>query len=351
MKILFVITGFGYGDTMRMKAIINELRQKVKDFRIMILGYEHSYNYFHKKYLTLKMGGYSFPDKGLEFKPTPFIARNLLLPAKWASTWLEHKNVITRFDPDFIISDFEPLGIIIGKKISKPIISVFAYDPELYKNYPKKTMSLNLQAKYLETLYKSSTEVFIPSFTKYGNHGHYHYIPPIVKRDEKALADDKALMKKLGLKKKPILVMLGGSNYGIKLAEKIRKNIPKHNEDFIFFGAKKQLPTHHYLFKYNFLEYLKVSKALITLGGNLTLAEALTFKKPTLAFPIKDHVEQLLNVYALKDTIMEGDPETPEKSVATFLRKLDHYTEQMKKTNINTNGASILAQYLLKQYP
>ena len=48
-------------------------------------------------------------------------------------------------------------------------------------------------------------------------------------------------------------------------------------------------------FKENFLEYLKVSKGVITLAGHSCLSETLVYKKKCLVFPIDDHVEQLAN--------------------------------------------------------
>lgn len=350
MKVLFVITGFGYGDTIRMKALIDELRPRTKNLRIMILGYDHSYNYFHKKYLTLKMGGYNFPDYKLHFKPLPFVLKNLLLPTKWAHAWMKHRSTIIRFDPDVVVSDFEPIANIIGKKIRKPVISVFAYDPELFKSYPKKTSVLKLQAEYLNKLYKQSNHVFIPSFTKHYSKGTLHYIPPLIKRIPSQLPSEVALMKKLKLKKKPVLVMLGGSNYGVYLAQRIRDCLPQFNEEFIFFGSTKTIAAHHYKFKNNFLEYLKVAKALITLGGNLTLTEGLAFKKPMLVFPIKDHVEQTLNTYALREYIMEGDAEHPERSITQFLKNIKLYQEKVSTYHAPSNGAKFLADYLLENY-
>lgn len=350
MKILFVITGFGYGDSMRMETLINELKKKKKHTSIMILGYEHSYNYFNKKYQTLKIKGYNFPDRKLHFRSVPFIFKNLLLPKKWYATWTEHKEKLQNYNPDVIVSDFEPVAILLGKKLKKPVVSIFAYDPQLFKKYPYKNTALRLQAKYLQMIYNLSNHVVIPSFLTKKNHGKYQYIPPLLKKSSTELADETTLLKKLKLKKKPILVMLGGSNYGVQLAQRIKENLPRFRDEFIFFGSRKSIAAHHYKFKNNFLEYLKVSKALITLSGNLTLTEGLAYKKPLLVFPIKNHVEQTLNAYALDDYIMQGDSTHPERSIAIFLKNLESYQKKVNEYSFNHNGAKILAEYLLKNY-
>ena len=63
-------------------------------------------------------------------------------------------------------------------------------------------------------------------------------------------------MKKLRLKKPPILIMLGGSNFGYTLAKEIFHFL-RAKEELVIFGGKKQIPGYHYTsFQPNFLEYL-----------------------------------------------------------------------------------------------
>ena len=72
MKLLFVVTGFAYGDSIRVESIINEFLKRDKSNEVIILGYDHSYSYFKNKFTTLKIEGYKFPDYELEFKTHRF---------------------------------------------------------------------------------------------------------------------------------------------------------------------------------------------------------------------------------------------------------------------------------------
>ncbi|MEK6940501.1 MAG: glycosyltransferase family protein [Nanoarchaeota archaeon] len=349
MRILFVISGFGYGDTIRMKAIISELRKRVSDLRIMIVGYGNSYNYFHKKYLTLKIGKFYFSDRGNVFGLS-FVVRNLFYPIRMFFDWRKHSKSIIKFSPDIIISDVQPFSVYVAERINKPLIRVFAYDQELYSVFPKKNSLFNIQAKVLSLLGKRTTHLFVPSFFKSKTKGNTHYLPAIIKTTSASLDDETSLMKKLNLKRKPVIVSLGGSNFGFGLAEIIRKNISKFDDDFIFFGTEKTIAAYHYNFRDNYLEYLKVAKAVISLGGSMSFAEAIAFKKPVLAFPLKGHLEQNLNAYALRGVICQGDVSNPVKAVSMFLKKLPVYQKKINGLHANYNGAQVFVDFLLKNY-
>ena len=80
MKLAFFVTGFGYGDSIRVHAIIRELLKEHPKTDIMIFGYGHSYEYFKDAFKTVKFFGYRFPDKLFGFKLFRFLIKNIFLP-------------------------------------------------------------------------------------------------------------------------------------------------------------------------------------------------------------------------------------------------------------------------------
>ena len=169
------------------------------------------------------------------------------------------------------------------------------------------------------------------------------YVNPIIREYKQK----KNLMKKLKLEKHPIIIMLGGSDYGLELAKKILVLVRKYKEEFIVFGGTKKISKNHFKFKENFLDYLSVSKGVITLAGNLTLSESLAMKKPILAFPIKNHVEQQLNAFLVKDYINIGD-ENIEKSLYNFITNLNNIQKKLNKTSFKRDGAKQVVNLLYK---
>ena len=343
MKVLFVVTGFGFGDSVRTECIIEELRSKKS--KVMILGYDFSYEHFKRRFKTLKMHGYRFPDYDLEFKTVRFLMKNLHLPLKWFLTSTENMNEIKKFNPDIVVSDFEPVSNLIAKKIRKKCVTIFGYDPEEFRRLRNTNKRMRLQARYIERIYRSSDYVLIPSYKKKRNFGNIKYVNPIVRKFR--IKNKKTVMKKLGLKKEPFIVMLGGSNYGIELAKRIKELSKEFDEKFIFFGGKNKISKEHFSgFNENYLEYLSVCKGLITLAGCLTINEGLAFKKPMLVFPIKNHVEQLINASSIRRYAYVAEDKNVNKHLISFMKNLNRYENIVKMAYMKFNGAEQVVKFL-----
>ncbi|MBU4502460.1 MAG: hypothetical protein KKA79_07725 [Nanoarchaeota archaeon] len=343
MRILFAVTGVGYGDATREHANIEAFLKKDPNTKIMVAGYDNSLKYFKPKFPTIEIRGYKFTEQTMKFSAMKFALSNYPLPFKWTADAIKLKKQVKEFNPDIIISDFEPVGMILSRLLKKKGVFVFAYDPQAYKICPYKNPKTNLQAKYFNTLYKSANAVIIPKLLgrkKETYKKKYHYVNPIIRTKPSELPPKDELMESLGLEREPIMVMLGGSKFGNILANKIMHFAHLFNEDFIIFGSqiekKYRKNVKYYPFKKNVLEYMKVSKGVITLGGHLTLSETLAFKKPAMIFPIADHVEQILNAYTLEGVShVRYNLKDLRKHIKTFLRNLDPLKKRIPKIEFN----------------
>ena len=340
MKILFVVTGIAYGDATREHAIIEEFLKKDKKNKILIAAYDKSYDYFINKYPTVKIKGYKLHGKKLKISLTNIAVKNLHLPFTWIYPKC-FRNKIKEFNPDLIISDFEPLGIILAKHLKKKCVSIFGFDPLVYKKI-KKNNYLRLQAKYLNKLYEKSDYVIIPSFVSERKNKNMVYVNLIIR---------KPIKKKTIKSRGHVLVMLGGSNFGDILAKKINKIAKKFDEKFIIIGSnlklQKKQNVKYYPFKENIHDYIKNSKAVITMGGRLTLTESLYSKKPIMAFPIKNHVEQLINVKSIENNIFVCyDLKNLSQKLNYFLNNLDKFRKKIPK--LKFNGAKQVVDFVYK---
>ncbi len=348
MKALFLVTGVGYGDATREHANIVAFLKKNKKNKVLVAGYDNSYEYFKDKYQTIKISGYRMHERNLKFQILRFLANNYNLPFSWVSSALKLKDKLRRFKPDIIISDFEPTGVLLSKLINRKCIIIFGYDPLRFESYSSKNkvgLKVYFEAKYFESIYNMADKVIIPSIFK--NHkkiGKYIYVNPIM-RESKKQPKEKILMKKLRLEKKPVIVMLGGSDFGHAIVNELLKVAHEFDEQFIIFGSRfgriRTRNVEYIPFTNNFYDYLKVSKGVITLAGQLTLTECLFYRKPFIAYPIKDHVEQLLNAESLKNIgIIGTSPRNIKKDIKKMLKDSRRIIKGIKKLNIKTNGAS-----------
>lgn len=350
MRLLFFVTGIGLGDSTREHANMEAFLKRDPTTEIVVAGYDNSYEYFKDKFPTVKIRGYRLFGRRMKFNVFSFFARNFLLPFYWVWDTTKLRMLIKKFDPDVIISDFEPSGILLAKSTRKKCIVIFGYDPLGYEELAKKhnvTPIMATENYYLKSIYDKADFVIIQTIRKKRPSLKYNYVHPIIRALPKDLHSETAIMKKLDLKKEPILVMLGGSEFGIKLAVEIdvvAKLYPR--EQFIFFGARairtKSRNVLHYRFKQNIFEYLKVAKGVISLAGQKSLTEAFVFKKPMLIFPIQSHIEQALNAHSLEDIAhvsWKVDSESVAREIYLFLKDLSRLSKKMKKLNVPANGA------------
>jgi len=67
---------------------------------------------------------------------------------KWFGSTIRVKTQLGDFDPDIIVSDFEPIGIMLAKLLRKPCAIVFGYDPTAFKKWNPKNPKLQIEAKF-----------------------------------------------------------------------------------------------------------------------------------------------------------------------------------------------------------
>ena len=370
MNVIFVVTGIGYGHSIRTYAIIKELLQKNTKTKVKIIGYGNSYMFFHKKFPTTRIRGSYVPDQSFRWSVSSIIKANLTLPLHWGYELIKLRKFIKEFKADLIVSDFEYLGILLARTTGTRYISIFNFSPEVYEKYIKEhepSKSIKVQQKYVDVGYHLGRKSIIIIPTLLGplrKTTKYKFVNPIVRKQPKEHPSEKQLMKLLGLKKKPILIILGGSNFGVDVVEKIVDILPLFEEQFIIFGyrtyttrIKKNVTS--YIFKPNLLEYLKVCKGVITLAGHNTLSECLVYKKPILSFPIKNQIEQLLNAYVLeKENLamvkeLEEDEishEKLKKYIQDFIEEIPKLQRNLDRLNIQGTGAKDVVDIILKKH-
>jgi len=364
MKIFFIITGIGLGHTMREIAIINELKKRDKNLKIKIAGFENSYNYFKNKYDTVKIHGSKFPQSSFNVNSFKVMLYNLPYIFYFISDYIKLKKEIKKFNPDLIIVDTQPVGAYTGKKLKIKTISIYNLDLatwDAYQESAKLSFTSYLQSrfhfKFVADCYKNSDLIIIPTIKKRISDKNFKFVDPILRTYPAELPSEKLLMKELKLKRKPILVMLGGSKFGFSIAEKIVSVSERFNEDFIIFGYKdlKTKNLTSFKFKENFLEYLKICKAVILISGHTALSETVVYKKPALIFPFKNYIEHYINVSEMKEfsLVKYVDSELKEKQLESFIKELINkhkiLEKKLKKLKLIDKGTKEAVDIILKQ--
>jgi uncharacterized protein (TIGR00661 family) len=341
-KALAIITGIGYGHSIRQAPLLEKL--KSNNYDIIVAGYANSFEYFQHKYDCIEILGPKFPERKFSFSPLRVALKNLTLPIKQIINYFKLKHVCKVFQPDIILTDFEPIAFSLAK--NKPHFLIFNFDPELYKEYLKdRKKPFKLQLQYINKIYKKASKytTIIPTLSR-RHSDKINYINPIIRE----IPQKKDILDKYS---NPIIVSLGGSYFGSEILERLLHILPNFENDFIIFSYKtigKQQKNLHFMpFKENFLEYLESSKGVICFGGHNTISEAAVLKKPTLVFPVPNYIEQTLNAFEVEKNnfgiskILKHPLDDKEilAIVNEFLNSLKQIQENLNKTNIRGNGA------------
>lgn len=342
MKYLLIITGIGIGHAIREQTIINEILKKDKKAEIKIATYGNAYDYFKNKYKTIEIKGVHYPENVPRFGVIRTLFKNYKVLFNWLKNIIDINTFINKYNPDIVISDWEPLALFIKQKT----IFIYNYNPKIKL---KLTKSLGIQRLAVHTVYNLARlrhkKTIVPSLTKKKT-WRAEIIDLIVRKKPTELPPVKKLTKKLRIKKPPIIVEVGGSKFGYSLIEKIIKIAPESNEDFLIFTypGKNTKNIKFIPFKENFLEYMKCCKAVITLAGSCTLAESVVYKKPCLSYPIDNHIEQLVNAEDFKNYVLVKDIHSNEKEISGHIKQLlknkNKIENKLKRLNAKADGAS-----------
>ena len=341
MKYLFIITGVAYGHLTRQESIISRLEKLDRNAEIVIAGYNTSYNYFKKKYKVIKLEPIYFGSECPRVKTFEILSKNNRLISNWIKNYHIIKSFRKSFNPNVTVSDWEPFSLFLKD----------CYMTWNYKPFPARTLSFIFQKFLLNVLFSViklvDKRIIIPSIMEMKDTRNFLYFPLIIRKFPDEVKEKKGY-------KNSIVVMIGGSDFGISLARKIRNVSKNFNEKFVFFGlkCKSENCIGFRGFRGDYLSFLKSSKAVISLAGYSGLSEALVYKKPNLIFPIKNWIEQDSVAREFEDYVKVGSIESSEAEIKdileNFLLNLENYKKRLDSLEIK-DGAREVAEFLYRE--
>ncbi len=317
-KILYGVCGIGAGHYVRSKILIEHLS---KDNEVFILGGLSAYGYLKEYFKNVYwIEGLEFAFKDNKVLSLGTILKNIKKISKKNYDLLKKvKAKIDKFEPDLVISDFEPFSIYYGKENK---IKTISFDNEHYINegefsFPKEYKLDYLKTKFIINFYKSDNlVVYLLPGQKLRNESNAKIVLSLV-RD--------SILKSKSKKGDYILVYTSIVNY-----HGLFEVLKKFDEKFIIFGLQDNKVDKNLVFRtFSNTEFDKAlvnCKAVITSGGINLISEALYLKKPLLVIPIKNHFEQILNSLFVKENgYGEMYEDLSEDNLKGFLNNLDKY--------------------------
>jgi len=324
-RILYGVCGEGLGHSIRSKILINYLKNKNYDIRIVAGG--KAYNYLSKEFTyveEVESAKFVFKDNKsrLIYTALRTLYRTIV---NGLSSFFKVRRIIRDFKPDLIITDAEPISHAAARISGIKRISIDNPHALLYRKY-----KVN-RGEYLSWfLLIFALKISIFGADKYII---YDYFDEQI--DNPRVLFIKPLIQEGVLKQKPtygenIFVYQSLTDNNI-----VCNTLKKIDEKFIVYGFNKNMVDKNLTFKeFNqdeIFQNISSAKAVITNGGFNVISEALYLKKPIYSMPIKYQFEQVLNgkfVEKLGAGVCNVDVD--EKNLKEFLSNLDYYRKNLK---------------------
>lgn len=299
MKILYGVVGEGMGHATRSRVILEEL---VKRHEVHIVVSGRARDYLAKRFENVHgIWGLTISYEGNSVQKLQTLLQNFRgaldgLPQN-VRTYFE---LLDRFQPDLVVSDFETFSFLFGKNHFLPVISLdnmqiinrCEHEPSLYAGHEdsfEMTKAI-VKAKLPGCFHYLVTTFFHPRVRKERT----TLVPPILRPEILAARSEPgehllvyqtstanqglpAILQKTGL---PCRI------YGLR--RDISEDVQDRNLTFRPFGEK------------TFIDDLRTARAVVAGGGFTLMSECVYLHKPLLAVPVEGQFEQVLNALYLQ---------------------------------------------------
>lgn len=340
MKILYGVSGEGFGHSSRALVFGNYLKKK--GHIVKIVTYGQAYKILKNKFDVFRVRGLHlyFIRGSLDMKKTAFVnSKNF---SKNLGRFKKFHKLMNDFNPDLCISDMEPIVPILSFWYNRPLIS---FDNQhritnLEIDVPKKYYKDYLFAKTVVNRFVSKADCFI--VTSFANakikKKNTFIVSPIIREEVRRLKP------KDGGK---ILVYL------TKKDRSVINLLKKVDGKFVVYGYNVNKQDNNLEFKKRaeFLEDLKNCKAIIASSGFTLMSEALYLRKPYLALPLGGQFEQVLNSLFLKQAgFGDYSEKLTKEEVEEFFRNIPKYKKNLRKYRIDFDKLFNIFDKVLKNY-
>lgn len=319
MKILYGVSGDGFGHSSRAKVVGSYLKDWGHD--VKVLTYGRAYEVLKNEFDIFEVSGMEIQFVKGELKKRSTIKHNVKVIADNLSKWRRFDALMKDYDPDLCISDMEPIVPILRFWFKKPLICLDNQHriTHLKLDVPKKYYADYMVAKTVVANFVSKAEHFI--ITSFSNpeikDPNTTIVPPVIREEVKRLRPSKGHR---------VLVYLTREN------QSVIDILKQFNEEFVVFGYNVSRREKNLEFRERdfFLDELKDCKAIIATAGFTLMSEALYLKKPYLALPLRGQFEQILNALFLEQAgYGDYSDDLQEEEVSDFLAKMESYRQEL----------------------
>jgi uncharacterized protein (TIGR00661 family) len=331
-KIIYGVSGEGSGHSSRAKEIAAHL--VMTGHQVKIVSYDRGYKNLKNDFEVFETEGLHIASVDNKVSIVKTFTDNFKKLSHGQKKFKSLKKLFQEFQPDCVITDFEPMTAYLAAHYKLPLISIDNQHRMRYMKYPcppkHKKDQLITEAVIRAMVPKPDVALVTSFYFGEVKNNKTFIFPPILRKE---------VLEQKTSSGEHILVYFTS---GFESFLDILKEFPR--ETFKIYGYDKSEIVENFVFqpfsKQGFLKDLASAKAVIATAGFTLMTESLFLRKPYLALPMAGQFEQELNGFLL-DGLKYGAncPDISKEAVASFLYHLPDYRENLKGYRAEDNKA------------
>jgi uncharacterized protein (TIGR00661 family) len=330
-RILYGVSGQGFGHSSRAREILTHLEKEGHDVKIITYG--SGYKNLKDDFDVSAVNGLSLIYENNSVNYVKTFVDGFLKAPKTLRSINNTISLTNKFKPHVVFSDFEPISSFVANIKRLPLISIDNQHriTNTKIDYPEKYEKSAMTTKaIIKAMILNAKAYLVADFVQSKPKDKKTFLfPPILRKEileAKSQEGDYVLIYLTSVYK-DIVESLRGVNkkfivYGLDKDKKIDKNITlkKSNRE-------------------GFTRDLAKSGGVIANAGLTLMTEALYLGKPYLAVPVKSQFEQVLNAYNLeKKGYGKYWDELNKERIESFLFNENRYKNNLKKYKREDNS-------------
>ena len=332
-KIVYGVSGEGSGHSSRSREMLSHLKGLGHDVRVV--SYDRGYTNLKDAFDVFETEGLHIASLDNRVSKVKTFTDNLQrLPKGQKRLQALRKQLFKKFQPDCVITDFEPMTAYLSHHYDLPLITIDNQHRLRYMSYPCPA-HLQTERRMTTAIIRAMVprpDVSLVTTFYYGEpkNERTFFFPPILRKEVLSLQPFFG---------EHILVYLTSG------FETFLKRLKSFNrESFIIYGADRDCSEGHVTFKafsqQGFLNDLASCKAVMATAGFTLMTESFYLRKPYLALPMRGQFEQEINAFLLA-RLKYGINlrRTNSEAVGHFLYRLPDFVENLKTYQARDNSA------------
>jgi len=323
-KIIYGVSGEGSGHSSRAREIIGHLASA--GHLVKVASYDRGYRNLSPDFDVLEIEGLHIASVDNKVSVVETFADNLSRLSDGIRKLGELRSLFHEFEPDCVITDFEPMTAYLANHHDLPLITLDNQHRMRYMSYPCPS-SLKPDALVTETVIRAMVprpDVSLVTTFYFGElrNDRTFLFPPILRQE---------VLTSQPTEGDEILV------YCTQAFESVLEQLSElRRERFVVYGFDRSGTEGHLRFEPfspdGFLADLAAAKAVIATAGFTLMTEAIHLGKPYLALPMRGQFEQELNAILLAEQgYGKNGRELTAEMIGDFLYRLPEFKDRLQE--------------------